>query len=410
MVNQENLDFLFSLTPKSTKSDIFKLFGKRFNKTANKVEEPMFHTYDKITVKAGKIGNLSEDIETTVGRYLFNMFILDYAFDSKIPYFNKTLNGKNYGDLIQTLCDKLLEDVITGEQMAEFQKRICWFNNFTEIIMPGLSTDLLVLPKEIKAEFKRLCEVNKEIIDNDDVIGYIEKIEKPILAFAKKYYKDKGEPSWDIYSLGSKPKFDNVFKNMFIENGPMLDIVTGKYKISTYCFSDGIPPEMFDLYANQNVNGAYSRAVNTAYGGAKTKEFTAAFQSLVVTEDDCKSQGTVAITVTEKNVNDVKWRWIRSNDNSDETYDGNGFILLTPDKAKTMIGKVVECRSPLYCNSEHLCWKCVGEIYKRTGLKNVGLTLSKLTSMFLQTSLKMMHNSTIQTFKMNPKACFSVVK
>ena len=85
----------------------------------------MFHTYDKITVKAGKIGNLSEDIETTVGRYLFNMFILDYAFDSKIPYFNKTLNGKNYGDLIQTLCDKLLEDVITGEQMAEFQKRIC---------------------------------------------------------------------------------------------------------------------------------------------------------------------------------------------------------------------------------------------------------------------------------------------
>ena len=113
------------------------------------------------------------------------MFILDYAFDSKIPYFNKTLNGKNYGDLIQTLCDKLLEDVITGEQMAEFQKRICWFNNFTEIIMPGLSTDLLVLPKEIKAEFKRLCEVNKEIIDNDDVIGYIEKIEKYIAEHRK---------------------------------------------------------------------------------------------------------------------------------------------------------------------------------------------------------------------------------
>ena len=251
-----------------------------------------------------------------------------------------------------------------------------------------------------------VLEENKELIANNDTTGYLEKVEKPILAFAKKYYKDKGDPSWDIYSLGSKPKFDNVFKNMFIECGPILDITDGKYKISTSCFSDGIKPSEYHLYANQAIFGAYSRAVNTAYGGAKTKEFTAAFQSLVVTEDDCKSQDTIDVEITNGTVNDVKWRWIKSTDKTDPTYDGNGFVLLTPDKAKKMIGQTVQCRSPLFCRSDNLCWKCVGEIYKRTGLKNIGLTLSKLTAIFLNTSLKSMHDVTIKTFEMDPKACF----
>lgn len=407
MINQENLNFLFSINGKDiTKTQIFKLFGKTYNKETNKIEEPMFHTWDKIKVPKGQIPNLTEDVETTVGRYVFNMAILEPAFGTVIPYFNYTLNGKNYDNLVQSICDKLLADEVTGEQFAQFQLRICWFNNFTEIIMPGLSTDLLVLPEEIKNEFKRLLEENKEIVQNNDTTGYLEKVEKPILAFAKKYYKDKGDPSWDIYSLGSKPKFDNVFKNMFIECGPILDITDGKYKISTNCFAGGIKPSEYHLYANQAIYGAYSRAVNTAYGGAKTKEFTAAFQSLVVTEDDCKSQDTIDVEITNSTVNDVKWRWIKSSDKSDPTYDGNGFVLLTPDKAKKMIGQTVQCRSPLFCRSDNLCWKCVGEIYKRTGLKNIGLTLSKLTSIFLNTSLKSMHDVTIKTFKMDPKSCF----
>lgn len=411
MVNASNLDFLFSLNGKDiTKSAIFKLFGKHLNSITNEVEEPMFYTWEEIDVKAGQIGNLHEDVHTTVGRYLLNMAIIDYCFSSKIDYINETMNGKNYGKLVQLLCDKMIGGEITGEEMASFQQRICWFNNFTEIIMPGLSDDLLVLPKEIKDEYQRLLAENADIVKRNDTVAYMEKIEKPILKFARKYYMDKHLPSWDIYSLGSKPKFDNVFKNMFIECGPMLDIATGKYRISTHCFADGIDPREYDLYANQSVNGSYSRAVNTAYGGAKTKEFMAAFQSLVVTEDDCRSKDTIAITITDDNIDDVKWRWIASDDKADPSYDGNGFVLLTPDKAKTMIGQTVHCRSPLFCHSDNLCWKCVGEIYKKTGLKNIGLTLSKLTSIFLNTSLKMMHDQTIKTFEFNPLDCFYDIK
>lgn len=408
MVNESNLSFLFSLNGKDiTKTDIFKLFNKELVNHNGKQEilPPMFLPTDKIKIKKGQLSNVFEDTDTTVGRYVFNLVMLDFAFGDKVPYCNKTLNGKTYGNLVQDLCDKLLMDEITGEQWELFQNRIVWFNNFSEILMAGLTTNLIVLPQPIKDELQRLITENKQCIIDNDTVAYINKIENPILKFAKEYYKLHNEPGWDIYSLGSKPKFDNVFKNMFLECGPIYDIATGKFKISTRCYSDGIDPKEYPLYGNAAISGAYNRAVNTAYSGAKTKEFTAAFQSLVVTEDDCESNETITIDVTSDKVNDIKWRWMKSNDESDSTYD-KGYVLITPDKAPGLLGKTIQCRSPLFCRSDNLCWKCMGDLYRRLGLKNVGLSLSKLTSIFMNASLKSMHDATIKVKTFDPKKCF----
>jgi hypothetical protein len=399
MTSKENLDYLFSI--KKDEEDMESVIYKLFNKSKTKkldgtvtLGEPMFYPYEEIKLKAGQLENLTTDITSTVGLYIFNLLFLVYPFGNAIPYVNDTINKSGLSKLASVICDLVLMDKITSEQFARYQEQIVWFNNFTEILIPGVTTNLLVVPDVIKIELQRLIKENQEAVENGDIVTYVNKVERPILAFAEAWYKKNDPEGWRLYSLGGKPSFKNNFKNMFLEVGPIKDIVTGKYKISTRNFSDSIPPEEYSEYANSAIAGSFSRGVSTQWAGAKTKEFSTAFESLVIEPNsDCKSTKTIAIEVTKENKQDMKWRWI---------IEKGTFVLLTPDNIDQYMGKVVECRAPIYCLSENLCEKCTGELYKRLGIVNAGLSLNKITGIFLNKLLKVMHDSTIDTITFDP--------
>jgi hypothetical protein len=399
MITKDNLTYLFSIKKdeEDMESVIYKLFNKKKIKNPDgtvTLMEPMFYPYEEIHLTAAQLENLSMDIDTTVGLYIFNLLFLVYPFGSIIPYINNTINKKELSNIANRLCDLLLMDKITSEQFAAYQQQIVWFNNFTEILIPGVTTNLLVVPDIIKQELKRLVQENEKAIASGDIVTYVNNVEKPILDFAEAWYKKNDPEGWRLYELGGKPSFRNNFKNMFLEVGPIKDIVTGKYKISTKNFSDSIPPEEYSEYANSAVAGSYSRGVSTQWAGAKTKEFSTAFESLVVEPgSDCKSTDTIPIEITKDNLQDMKWRWI---------IEKNELLLLTPDNISQFIGKTVNCRSPLYCKSDNLCEKCAGDLYKRLGIDKVGLSLNKLTSIFLNRLLKMMHDSTVSTSSFDP--------
>jgi hypothetical protein len=399
MVTDTNLAYLFSIKKDEDdmESVIYNLFNKK--KTVGldgkvRLEEPMFYPYEEIHLKAGQIENLDKDITTTVGLYIFNLLFLVYPFGKTISYINETINKGGLSRIAEKLSDLLLMDKITSEQFANYQQQLIWFNNFTEILIPGVTTNLLVIPDVIKEELKRLVNENKEAIEKGDVVTYVNNVENKILEFAEAWYKKNDPEGWRLYGLGGKPSFKNNFKNMFLEVGPIKDIVTGKYTISTKSFSDGIPPEEYSEYANSAIAGSYSRGVSTQWAGAKTKEFSTAFESLVIDPGtDCETQVTTPIKVTKENLQDMKWVWIIEDDK---------LLLLTPDNINNYLGKVVNCRTPLYCNSDNLCEKCSGDLYRRLGIINAGLSLNKITSIFLNRLLKMMHDSTVKTSTFDP--------
>ena len=403
MDQNDKLSYLFSLKPESiTLQDVFRLFNKKIITTPSGVtsmEPPLFYPIEDITAPKGSLPSIKEDTKTTAGRYVFNLITVAYAYGDKWPYINYEVKSDQMEDLMNKMCDELLMGRITGEEYGKFQNRVVWINNFSEIFVPGNSISMIALPKEIRDELQRLIEENKECIINNDIEGYLYKIEKPILEFARKWYIDNNDPGWLLYAKGGKPSFDNNFKSMFLEVGPIKDIATGKFNISTANYADGIPPDEMASYTNMGIFGAYSRAVNTQYSGAKTKEFAVAFQSLVVTEEDCGSDLTIGIDVTKENVSYIKWRWIKDPKSPD------GYTLLTPDNYKSYIGKHVEYRSPMLCKSDGLCWRCMGELYKRLGLKNAGLASQRLTSTFLNNSLKAMHDQTQKLTTIDWKKC-----
>ena len=399
MISEESkLAYLFSLKPDTiTATDIFRLFGQQSVKDADgkviRVEPALFRAEDKIHVKKGQLQCIKSDIDTTAGRYLFNLVTIEAAFGGTYSFVNKTLRDDDISKLQSKLCDDILMGKIDGAQFEKYQNRFIWVNNFAEIFIEAPSDQLMVLPPEIKAELDRLVDANQDIIAAGDTTAYLNNVEKPILEFARKWFIDHNTPGWSLYAKGGKPKFSNVFKNLYLAVGPILDITTGKYKISTACFSEGLPPAENYLYANQGVFGAYNRACNTAVGGYKTKLFCQAFQSQQVVEEDCGTNQTIGFDVTAKNKSVIKWKYIRDPESPD------GWTCVTPDKLDSFVGKHVEYRTPMYCASpgDGYCWRCMGELYKRVGIKNVGLASQKLTSVFLNKSLKAFHDSTMKS-------------
>lgn len=391
---KDRMSYLWSLTSDHINSkDIFNLFNRPLIKDPSGntiVGQPLFFPTDPLVVEKGKLPNVKETVTSTVGRYIFNLVTLAYAYGDKIDYVNKPITSKVLDGLQTQMADLLLMHEITVQQFGKWQTSVCWLNNFSEVLVPGQTVNMLLLPMPIKKELQRLIKENKDVILKNDAVAYVNLIEKPILKFAKEYFIETQDPGWQLYCHGKKPKFENAFKNMYLEIGPVYDIATGKFDIINASFADGIDKEKYTTYASSAVFGNYNRGVATQDAGAKTKHFTVAFQSLVVTEEDCGTTKFLKMTITDKNKSNLKWRWIKN---------GDSLKLVTPDILDSFVGKTVYARTPLYCKTPNgcLCWKCAGDIYRRLGIKNVGLTLNRLTSDFLQVALKKMHDVTVNT-------------
>lgn len=87
--------------------------------------------------------------------------------------------------------------------------------------------------------------------------------------------------------------------------------------------------------------------------------------------------------------------------------DGGKLVQLNGDTKDKYIGKVVNMRTPQFCTSEQICSKCAGELYYKLGIKNMGLTVTKISSTILNAGLKKMHDSSIKVLKMDYKKYMS---
>lgn len=55
----------------------------------------------------------------------------------------------------------------------------------------------------------------------------------------------------------------------------------------------------------------------------------------------------------------------------------------------------------MYCKSKHICNKCAGELYYKLGIKNIGLTLARLSNSVMNACLKKSHDVTVKVYRIN---------
>lgn len=386
-LNKAETDEILAIQEKDITSSLLKrLF-------ANTRKGRRFNPSDTFILPKG-IMKVEKDTETTVGRYIFNRFIIEPFMINYMPYVNEPVTGDKLTDIESRMSECLMDDLITTKQYIDYINRVSWLGYApNDYLTPSVSLATIKPVDSVMKRKEELVRKHKEELDaGDEVVGA--KIEKELIDLAKKELD--GHPSMDLFNSGAKGSFGNNYKNTSLMRGPVKNSSTNKWNITTSDYIDGIKKDEYDSFGDLIVSSVFPGAVGTRKSGYETKRLFAAFQSVTLGSEnsDCKTNKTLRTLIRKKNKKLFLYRYI---------LEGGKYKLLTNENIGNYVDKYVQLRSPLFCQGEKVCSKCAGEFYYKLGITNVGLTTTKMSGTLLNKSLKKKHDTTIKVSKLDYK-------
>lgn len=400
LLSKDKIDRLLSIKPEEVnKPLLLELFSRRATKLDNgsyKVDEPYMHPTQEFILPANTLVNQAATVLTTAGLYIYNMHIIAPCFGTMIPYINEPVNGKVLGKISKTIATALLDKKISPQNYKLYNNRLTRLASCCGFLMDGLSEELITPNPVVEKAKKELFEKYKDEIKKNNSTLYVDKIENKLLEIAENELKMS--PNYTLYQKGGKPSFSNNYKNNMLTVGPLMDPITGKYIIATNSYDEGVNLETFAVACNKAIYASYNRGVKTQDGGAMTKYLYALMHSIQSGKpgSDCKSTKYRDVLLTKKNFDKYVYRFIW---NGKKDKDGNNIIIeLTEDNIDEYIGKVIKLRSPMYCKvpGNTICSVCLGSVFERMGLKNIGLTTTTPSSVIMNKSMKAMHDISVK--------------
>lgn len=389
-VTEEDKRYLMMLTPEDITYTLgMQLFADHVRKVDGKIveEKAKFEPTDYFTLKAGEYFNRT-DIETTVGSFIFNKFILEPKFSKYMDYVNYEITDSGLGKFEGELSQLLLTDVIDTDDFSEYLDKIQWLGmQFHEPLAASFTMRGL---KPLDSVIKRrdeLIEQNKEALEKGDIMT-MSAIEKELVSIAEKEVGD--DPSMDLYYSGARGSISNNYKQLSIVKGPVFNKAIGKYQFIKNSFYEGIKKEDIAATATNVTNGAYPKAVGTAVSGYKAKQVSSLGQAVSLRKDveDCGSKGYVELVLPKSMKSKFMYRYIIE--------DGK-LVMLTNDNIDKYLGKKVKLRSIMYCGCDSgVCLTCAGRLYEKLQIDSVGLTTSTLTGALLNLKMKSFHDTSVK--------------
>ena len=360
---------------------------------------PLFHRFDTFKfnnalakeIMGVNLFTSSNVGETTLGRFLENVIVLQYPFNYRLfPYQNYVWKP----DAIVKLVSNELIKIGTTMKVAEYKKFVdylFYLNHITEISVPSMTEHSLTthpdVPK-VKAEF---IAAPKDQMTDPIVIR---ELEDKLEALDKEWLGE--DPSYTFFQgLGSK-SFDIHRKKMFLTTGgiPAFDTSSGKFDYIPNSLSEGWTREALPSIANEIRKGSYERGIETAKGGAETKLVMRVFQDLRVAVDNCGTKRTIVADFGKTfNIKDFIGRWIHA-DGAD--------LMITEDNLSKYANRTVGLYSPLTCECKNdFCFKCCGQRAKDLYAELIGIQVVKITSTFMNQAMKNMHGTVLKVNNVN---------
>ena len=382
-----------------TSSFIYDLFGE-FNGVSK------CNPYDLIEIPAGLYGpegkKNKNKFMTTVGIWIFNKWFIEQDLFDLFGYINKIIDGDQLEDMNQILSYALMEDRISVQVLKKYLMRTQLAMQFVTVLAPNYSEELLTVSVKIDKKKDALIKKYKKELDEGNTV-IAKQIEDELIAYAKDLLKD--DPALDSFVSGARSNINNNFKNMFIWKGATRDPNPDskqEFRIATSNYMEGIKREEYSLYANSGIEGAYSRGKKTEHGGYLENLTTMAYQDLILDEPgtDCKTNRHIEVVLTKKNIN----RYIYNN-----IIESSGKLVeLNSTNMDKYIGKKVKMRMAYLCPHEKPCNACAGNFYYKIGVRNVGLTLMQVFSIYKNKSMKAFHDSTVQLVEIDTMKAFGL--
>lgn len=352
-----------------------------------------YNTWDRMKVPAGYFFKDQPEFETTIGRFIFNKFILEGAgIIEAIGYFEAVIDKKMLGKIDELVGHLYMEDKINRQQFNSYLDHRdtlgYWLNG---MLAHSISEKMLKPLPEVEKKKAELCKkYEKELAEGN--IDVMTKITDELIAYAKELLKD--DPGMDLYTSGDLD-FNNNYRNNSIIKGAVMNKITGEFDFIETSFMDGIAIKDIPAHANSILASQYPASIATADAGYMGKKLMALLQMMEVDEPgtDCGTKNLIPLTITKYNSPFVTNIYIN---------EGGQEKMITDDNVSSYIGKTVMMRSPMSCKNNKICSKCAGSLFYKLGVEHAGLFSTAVSHAALNLGLKAKHSSIIELYTFNP--------
>ena len=397
ITNKEDIDYLINLSYNEVlkTSFIMKMFG-------NFKGKQKYNPYDIVTLPAGcyKLGNSlnKKPFTTTVGLWVFNKCFIEEELSQLLGYINTPMTKKMFSKVNDTISYAILEDDLDISVLKKYIKKCQKYQPYVHILTPNHTMAMLLIVDSIKSKKAELLKkYDSRIKSGDEKI--VDEIQEQLLSYAKDILQD--DPSLDMYNSGAKGTWDNNFKNLFVMRGAIKDPDPTKgYNIITSSYMEGISKEEYSKFANSLAAGPYARGKKTEVGGYWEKLFFAALQHLKALPEgsDCGTKKYITITLTDDVIKSNMYNYI---------IEGNRLIELNSKNMNSYKGKTVKMRFSSVCESKNgFCNKCLGNLFYKLNVVNVGAATPQLAAKLKLTSMKSFHDASIRLRTLDVKKAF----
>lgn len=361
--------------------------------------EPFFRFLDKVDLPTRAIPNILKPVQQTCyGNVMLNMTVLVYSFGDRIAYQEGKFSLKAVEGIIAELATSLPDEGVARDPKLIYVDEIddryyhAAYNTtgWLSLGVPAATPYTITVSPEIRKLRKALLEKNIDKLNDPVTIAAI----MAELVKADKEFQ-AGDPNKGFLQPGKN--FDVVRAKQFLMHGIEYDF-TDRSKITVI---ERSLSEQWDItklpqMANSLIDGSYNRGAMTALGGELAKVFQRFFMSTVISMEDCKTK---------------LGRYRDLHDGNIQSYHGtyaqaqSGDVLITPDNAKTFLGKRVLLRSPMYCAATegNFCIHCMGENF-RNREQSLPAVATEIGNRLMYIMMSRMHGVALKSEKMDWKA------
>lgn len=379
-----------------TLTDMFADTVNTSEKNVSGKRKARHQTWDKMTVPAGYFYTGQPAIQTTIGRFILNKFILESIGAIRhCTFMNDVLNGNAIRGLDNFIANIYMRDLITRDQFNRYLDRRDALGYWLSGMLSHTISERMLKPlPEVEKRRAELCEKYKDELAAGN-IDIMTKISDELVAYARTLLKD--DPGMDLYLSGDLD-FNNNYKNNAIIKGAVKNKLTDQFDFVATSLMGGIDVKDIPAHANGILAAQYPASISTEESGYTGKKILALLQMMDLDEhgSDCGTKNLIPITITPRNKDQVVY-----------TYIDNGagqLILLTPDNIGKYVGKQVMMRTPMTCINDKICSKCAGELFYMLGVEHAGLFATQISHALLNLGLKAKHDSNVNLFTFDPNS------
>jgi len=376
--------------------------------------QPPFRMKDPVKLSFGHVENIREGdpIITTYGNVLFNYIAVIYPFGRKIAFQTGVVTASKMESLI---VDRLQDDPKPGDPLPKamasaapiyvseylkFCDAMFGLSAYTQLCVPACTAKTITAPPGIKELRERLLEENKDRLHDPAVIAAIDQE-------LVQYLKDWMKGDLGMGFLIKDKSFSNVRRKLYLMGGAEygMDDNNPEVRLIRKSLSEGWDPEMFDIMNTASRSGSFSRGALTELGGEATKWLFRASSNMTVALDDCGS--TLGVEVFAGKGEESKLIGFTAIIPTPGVKDEYLMKKIDRENVGEYMGKRLYLRSPMYCKGPKtdFCKVCVGDKLA-TNPTGLSTAIAEYGSVFLTTSMKSMHNTSLVLKKMDKDSVF----